>query len=203
MSSSAQPGFTAPLASSQPFTVVMKRAWFRRRSRLRSQRSPLMPLPLGRGGFTIIELLVYLSIVAVAMTIFSVFTVDVIKNASRSRTVIAVEQNAQFIMNRLATDIQNAQSINSVTSSSISLTNSLGVAVIYSWDSVNKKVTYQAADVSTIQVRVTSLSFQQVSTAPPTISIGLTVAQGNVLASAAGQYSTSLATTVVSRRGIY
>jgi len=162
-----------------------------------------MPLPLGRGGFTIIELLVYLSIVAVAMTIFSVFTVDVIKNASRSRTVIAVEQNAQFIMNRLATDIQNAQSINSVTSSSISLTNSLGVAVIYSWDSVNKKVTYQAADVSTIQVRVTSLSFQQVSTAPPTISIGLTVAQGNVLASAAGQYSTSLATTVVSRRGIY
>ncbi len=154
-------------------------------------------------GFTIVELLVYVSIVTIALTIFSIFVVDVIKDSSRSKTTKEVQQNAQLIMDRLTGDIQHAQAITSVGTNSVSLTNSIGVAVTYAL--ANQIVTYQqgvaiAVPISNNQVRVTTLNF---SGSDPTITINLTVQQKNPNASAAGQYSTTLTSTVARRQAIY
>lgn len=158
-----------------------------------------------RRGFTIVELLVYVAITTVAITVFAAFMADITKSASRSRVVKEVEQNAQFVMNKMAQDIRHAQAVASVSPNSLTLTLSPTLNVTYAYDATNYAVTYQenagtAMAISNTQVRVTSLTFSNIGGA---VTVSLSAAQGNPAAPAAGQYNTTLSSTFVVHAALY
>lgn len=154
-----------------------------------------------RRGFTIIELLVYVSISAAALVIFSVFVANVIKDAGRSQAAKEVEQSVQLMMERITQDIQHARAVSALTATSITLTTASGSSVSYAYDSVAGTVTYpsSASQISSPQVRVTALNFSGVD---PAITVSLAAEQREVSHGAAA-YRTSLSTTAVRRRALY
>ena len=76
------------------------------------------------GGFTLIELILYIAIVSIVMTALIPFAWNVIEGGAKSATQQEVFSNARFISERLKYEIRNASGINSVASSSISLSTS-------------------------------------------------------------------------------
>ena len=166
-------------------------------------------MPTRPSGFTIIELMVYISIVTVAITVFSAFMLDVTKNASRSKTIKEVQQNAQFIMNRITNDIRHAQAVTipalGASGADLTLTMSPTLTATYHFDNAASTVTYQqnsgtAMAISNNQVRVTNLSFSNTGSA---ITVTLAMAQGLATAPVAGQYNTTLTSTAVVHSSLY
>lgn len=67
---------------------------------------------LSQKGVTIIELLLYMAILAVLLTILTSIFVSALDVQSESQATSSVEQDGNYILARLAYDIHRAQSIN-------------------------------------------------------------------------------------------
>src|SRR3989344_4943759 len=63
-------------------------------------------------GVTIVELLLYMSILAVLLTILTSIFVSALDVASESQSASSVEQDGNYILSRLNYDIHSAQGIN-------------------------------------------------------------------------------------------
>jgi len=74
-----------------------------------------------QGGFTFIELLLYLAIVTIMMTALIPFAWNTIESGVKSSTEQEVFSNARYISEQIAYQIRNASGINSVSATSISL----------------------------------------------------------------------------------
>lgn len=74
-------------------------------------------------GFTLIEILIYVSIVSLLMTVLIPFAWNVIEGGTKSATEREVFSNARFLSERIKYEIRNATNINSVSSTQISLAN--------------------------------------------------------------------------------
>lgn len=61
-------------------------------------------------GFTMIELLIYMSIVTIALVVMTGFMADVTKSAAREKTTQGIQQNASLVIARLTQDIRAADS---------------------------------------------------------------------------------------------
>jgi type II secretory pathway pseudopilin PulG len=72
-------------------------------------------------GFTFIELLIYISIVATMMTAIIPFAWNVIGSSSKSSTEQDVFSQARFVSERIKYEIRNSLGINSVTSTQLVL----------------------------------------------------------------------------------
>lgn len=64
-----------------------------------------------RPAFTLVELLVYISISAIALVVFTNFAVTASQSAARSRITQELQQNARLVMDRLSQEIRGAQAI--------------------------------------------------------------------------------------------
>lgn len=153
-------------------------------------------------GFTIIELLIYISIVAVATTIFTSFTVDVVRAAGRALAVKEVSQGSRLILSRITQEIKTAKSVSAIDSDSIQLIDVSGSPVTISFDSVNHAVSYSDSNgsslISPTTVRVTNLQFEQLT--PNTVSFSLALAQKRANATVREQFSLSFNDVAVTLR---
>lgn len=157
-------------------------------------------------GFTMIELLIYISLVAVISIIFTSFTADVVKSASRSLVVKEVSQNTRLVLSRIIQEIKTAKSISSVTASEISLISFDNTPFDLGFDSVNDLAYIDVngggdVSISNDDVRITALTFEEVST--DVIKITITVEQKNPLASEPRKYKLDLSTIVTVRSDLY
>ncbi|OHA57272.1 MAG: hypothetical protein A2441_01315 [Candidatus Veblenbacteria bacterium RIFOXYC2_FULL_42_11] len=162
-----------------------------------------------QNGFTIVEVLIYVTILTVAMVVLASFATDVIKNAARSRVVKEVELNAQLTLNRLASEVRHAQKFNSVTATEINYVDLNGVTTLLRFDSANNLVERviggNAETITTSEVRITALNFNPIisGTDIKGVAIAISVRQKSVSAPAAYQHESDLATTVFPRQLLY
>jgi len=153
-------------------------------------------------GFTIIELLIYLGIVAVATTVFTSFTADVVRAASRALAVKEVSQGSRLILSRITQEIKTAKSISTISSDSIQLVDVSDSTVTISFDSANGVVSYTDASgsslISPTTARVTNLQFEQLT--PNTVGFSLTLTQKKINATVRERFSLSFDDVAVTLR---
>lgn len=68
-----------------------------------------------RPAFTLVELLVYIGISAIAMVIFTNFAVTTSQNAARSKITQELQQNARLSLDRLTQEVRAARQIDSAS----------------------------------------------------------------------------------------
>lgn len=105
-----------------------------------------------RGGFTIIEMIIYLAICSIILVSISYLIIDILAGQTRNYAADEVNQNLAFISDNLIKDIKSASAINSLTASTLVLAIPSNI-VTYNFDGVNQKLTRQlggnlAVDVS-------------------------------------------------------
>lgn len=74
-----------------------------------------------QGGFTFLELILYIALIAIFISGSIVFAWDLILGQVKSRVQQEVTQNGRLAAQRLAYEIRNASSINSVSATSVCL----------------------------------------------------------------------------------
>jgi len=74
-------------------------------------------------GFTLIEIILYVGIIAIIFTAIVPFALTVINNGAKSAVQQEVYSNARFISEKIKYEIRRASGVNSVSANSISLTN--------------------------------------------------------------------------------
>ncbi len=62
-------------------------------------------------GYTLVELLVYLSIVTISVLVFTTFVFNVTKNSARAEMKQELQENARVVINRLTQNIRQADGI--------------------------------------------------------------------------------------------
>lgn len=158
-------------------------------------------------GFTLAELIVYLSIVTIAILVFASFMVNVTKYASHSKVQREVQQNARLVLSRITQEIRTAASIdaaNSVFNSDdgkLTVQGPSGALVSFYRQASSDEVYYDngsgAVPLSSDAIRVSELRFAQVSSG---VSVDLKVEQGNA---SAPPNAIELSSTVVPRTSLY
>ncbi|MFH1207566.1 MAG: type II secretion system protein [Patescibacteria group bacterium] len=156
-----------------------------------------------QNGYTLIELLVYLSIVTISVIVFTTFVVNVTKNSARAEMKQELQENARVVGNRLTQNIRQAEGIDpanslfDVVDGQLALNKSaapditfrlLDNAVVYN-NGTNDYV------LTNDKVKVTKMQFSQTA---DLVKIELTLEQSNDPTS-----TFSLHTAVLARQSIY
>lgn len=138
----------------------------------------------GRRGFTLIETIIYLAIVAVLLTGVSYLAVDLLGGQVSSRTDREVAYNVRLIADQLASDIASARQIDSLTNDRLAL-DLPGGGIVYEFP-VGRRVLTRQVGVNAPMVVNTGLvsvrgSFTDRSYADRSRNVGvsLTVAAAN------------------------
>ena len=102
-------------------------------------------------GFTLLEVIVYITIFAAILTVAILFTWDIIGSQTKSTVITEVNQNSRFILERVSRDFKQAVLINSITASTINFNTISGDTIIYDFDTDVNSVTRQLnSDVAII-----------------------------------------------------
>lgn len=155
-------------------------------------------------GFTLVELLVYIAVSTIALLVFVTFMVDVSRSAARARTVQELQQNAQFVMDRLAQEVRSSQAIITteppskfnVNDGILELTTSVGPHT-FKLDTVKNTVTLNGSDITSTSVVVKKLLFTSLGS---TVTVQLQIVEKNT---PANPQSIDLQTTLVPRQAVY
>lgn len=67
-------------------------------------------------GFTLIELVVYISIISGVLLIAVVLSIDLLRGRAKSTSLVAVNQNARLALERMTTAVRNANLVNAGSS---------------------------------------------------------------------------------------
>lgn len=113
-------------------------------------------------GFTLIELILYISIVTIMLSALVPFAWTIIDESMKSSIQQEVSSSARYATERIKYEIRNANSINSITSTTLSL--NAPTATVISLNSATKKVTIQigaepAVNLNSNDTSVSSLTF--------------------------------------------
>ncbi|MBI4092357.1 MAG: prepilin-type N-terminal cleavage/methylation domain-containing protein [Candidatus Kerfeldbacteria bacterium] len=150
-------------------------------------------------GFTLMELLVYMSIVTIATLIFMSFAVDVTTSAGKSRRLRELQDNARLLISRVTQDIRTADDV-AVAGSELRVTKS-GVTTRYFLDSGAVKyddgVGSPLASLSTDSVNISQWDWQKTATS---VSVALTVQEKT---SASSPQQVELSSTIVPRKLLF
>ena len=117
-------------------------------------------------GFTLVELIIYIGIVAIILVSITYLVFDIISGQTKSYVHLEVDQNLRFIKDIMTQDIKTASDFNIPSADVLNLDTG---AVIYTFDGVNNKITRQEGavinDITTDEIEVTgnftSLSYNQ------------------------------------------
>ncbi len=130
-----------------------------------------------RQGFTLVELLVYISITAIALLIFINFMADTSANAARARIAQDLQQSSRLILDRLSQEVRSAATIDGSTNYSdpgtLVLTTASGTHT-FSVSSGALQLNTGSGPVSltSSNIMVTHFDLQNTS---PTVTINLTL----------------------------
>jgi len=165
-------------------------------------------------GATLIELIIYITIVTGILIMASTFAWNIINNKSKSQAVQEVQENGRFIMEKLTQEIRAAYNITSVTNTPPKLTLSMKdtnlnptiTEVFYLQNNSlmfsQSNQTYCTPAVPCVlnsnQVKITNLNFTNLSSGNKTqnIKINLTIEHINPNQRPEWQASVNLESTV-------
>lgn len=111
-------------------------------------------------GFSLIELILYIALLTIILSAIIPFAWQIIEGGTESGMQQEVWSNARYVSERIKYEIRNASGINSVTTSSISLTEtttSLNPTVI-SLSSGNVRLTQGAGSPVNLNSNITKIS---------------------------------------------
>jgi len=91
-------------------------------------------------GFTMIELMIYLSMISVLVLVFNSFIVDVVHQSSRTVWAKTVEQDSRFILARIGQEIKTADTA-AASSDRLDITRGAD-NIIIAFDSVGQSINY-------------------------------------------------------------
>lgn len=83
-----------------------------------------------KGGFTMVELIIYVALVSIFITSAILYSWDVILSREKSYSEQLVGQNARIILAKILYEIKRASALQNLTSDQIALTNSVGTTTI-------------------------------------------------------------------------
>lgn len=71
-----------------------------------------MQIQTNKNGFTLIEIILYVTIISIIITIITNFGLDTLKERGEQEIKQSVEQDANFVINKITSEIENAKKIN-------------------------------------------------------------------------------------------
>lgn len=148
-------------------------------------------------GYTLIELLVYLSIVTISVLVFTTFVVNVTKNSARAEMKQELQENARVVINRLTQNIRQAKSVDATSTSDILVLNQVSGGNI-TFSIVGNAVNYYDGTdhvLTSDKVKVTKMQFTDTG---DLVKVDLMLILSNDLTQ-----SFSLQTAALARQSIY
>lgn len=115
------------------------------------------------GGFGLIEAMFYIVLLAVAVTIFTAFTTDVIKGSAKAVDKKSVWQNSRFVADKIVQEVKTANQITGVSTTSLALLDAGNASVSFYFDAGQHAVFFQSgaqnSRLTAEDVKVTGLNF--------------------------------------------
>lgn len=153
-------------------------------------KNPTKKIHLGR-GFTLIEFLIYFSILAILTTVVGSLLFQVLSNKTKLTIIQEINQNARMAMDQIVSYIHNAESITSPlsgqTTSSLSLaftdqTKNPTIFTVSDGILHAQEGSSPAVAIGTNETRITDISFTNVSypNTPGAVRIELSIESANV-----------------------
>ena len=96
-----------------------------------------------QAGLTLIEIIIYITIVSMILTVAIFFAWDVIGGQTKTYVITEINQNTRFIIETISRDMRQATSINSVSATTLSINLITGDTVIYEFGSDPATLTRQ------------------------------------------------------------
>ncbi|MFH0820116.1 MAG: prepilin-type N-terminal cleavage/methylation domain-containing protein [bacterium] len=157
-----------------------------------------------RGGFTMIELLIYLALTTVIITIFTAFMAEALKSQRKTINSQAVQQESRFIISRITQEVKTAREVTSVEPQRLTLKNPDNQTIQLYLNSIDGLVYFdnsvQTSPLSSQDIKITQLNFSQEG---DIIYINLTAEKDETPDQPGGIYSLSSSSLVVPREKIY
>lgn len=157
-----------------------------------------------QAGFTIIELLIYLSLTAVIITIFTAFMADALKSQKRTINSQAVQQESRFIISRVTQEIKTAREITSVEPQRLTLRNPANQIIQFYLNSGDGLIYFdngaEISPLSSADIKINQFNFSQEG---DIIYINLTAEKEKTPGLPGGVYSLSSSSLVVPRGKLY
>jgi len=85
-------------------------------------------------GLTLVEVIIYIAIVSMILTVAIFFAWDIIGGQTKSYVITEVNQNSRFILNTIAKDMHEAIAIDSVSEDVLSVDLISGTTITYTFD---------------------------------------------------------------------
>ncbi|MEK9173256.1 MAG: hypothetical protein AAB594_01630 [Patescibacteria group bacterium] len=141
-------------------------------------------------GFTLVEIILYVSIASVMLTLISIFIAATLESRVKSQTIAEVEQGGAQAIDIITQTIRNSVSINSPTTSTTGGALSLGVIdplknpTIFDLNAGSLRITEGAGspvEITNPKISTTGLTFSNLSkiNTPGSIRIEFTVSHIN------------------------
>ena len=152
-------------------------------------------------GFTLIELILYIALVAIFLSGAIFFAWDLVYGRQKAMAKQTVDQSARIAMSRIAYEVRRATDVNSITATSIELENGANDTTI-SLNSNAIDLTTNGAGpyiLTSDQVAVTDLSFTDLSSTDQNsnnVLVSITLTQSGVAVSEQFTADTTLSETV-------
>ncbi len=158
-------------------------------------------LPAGRQGFTIVELLIYMGILAILMTILTRLFTATVDVQLTSEATGGVEEDSRYIYSRLAYDIARSDSI--VTPdvpgiSSDSLTMLIG-SVPYTYRVIGTNLVLDDESLNSYLTNISDVTFTQLGPVTGKKSIWVTYTITSTIQSSSGTDTKNIETTIVQK----
>lgn len=141
-------------------------------------------------GYTLIELLLYVTIVGTLLVAVSIFFAMTSESRIKNQSIVEVDQQGTFVMEYIASTVRNADSITAPTAGGTGASLTLAVPTgplsptVFDLNGTTLQVTEGASAAIALtnsKVQVTSLAFKNLSRAstPGVVQISLTLSRIN------------------------
>lgn len=151
---------------------------------------------INRKGFTLIEQLVYISLIIIIMSIFGVLEQEIVRSSNALIKTNEVRQAGRLVLNKISQEIKTANHWQLLTSGHLILEHQANQEEFY-WQESENAIYLNAERLSSEKINITNLTFTAFG--PAGIKINLTLA-GNGNNSAT---TLNLSTTAIARPTLY
>lgn len=156
-------------------------------------------------GFSLIEVVLYSALSATVLIAIILFNINILKSYNKTKTIFEVQQNARIAMNRMVYEIRQAQDLNVVSATQLSLTDINGNTITFNASTgtliMSRTDVGQSYSLTSDKVNVDSLNFTDLTATGgrDTVRVEMAVSRINPNNLMEMSYSVTLITTVMKR----
>ena len=156
-----------------------------------------------KNGFSLVEIMVYFSLIGILLIILSGLVVTITKESLRLSYIREVNTSVQLIETKISQAVKNADNVTVLDSSRLEIEKD-GQTITFRYDPENQSVTvnngFELEKISPDQVKIILLSFNQPSSELINFEV---IAEHKKIAGPASAYRFSLENSAIVREKIY